>query len=55
MCGIAGQYCIDGTTPDEKLLAAMGERLAHRGPDGSGSHIRRNAGLVHRRLAIIDL
>lgn len=55
MCGIAGQYCPDGRAPDEKLLAAMGERLAHRGPDGSGSHIRGNAGLIHRRLAIIDL
>jgi asparagine synthase (glutamine-hydrolysing) len=55
MCGIAGQYCIDGTKPDETLLAEMSERLTHRGPDGSGSHIRSNAGLVHRRLAIIDL
>ncbi len=55
MCGIAGQFCPDGGRPDEQLLAAMGDRLAHRGPDGSGSHIAKNAGLVHRRLAIIDL
>jgi asparagine synthase (glutamine-hydrolysing) len=33
----------------------MSERLAHRGPDGEGSHICDNTGLVHRRLAIIDL
>lgn len=55
MCGIAGQFCIDGKAPDPALLSAMGERLAHRGPDGEGTHIRGNAGLVHRRLAIIDL
>ncbi|NLD57455.1 MAG: asparagine synthase (glutamine-hydrolyzing), partial [Methanomicrobiales archaeon] len=55
MCGIAGQFCFDGRVPDEPLLTSMGDRLAHRGPDGSGSYIRHNAGLVHRRLAIIDL
>jgi len=55
MCGIAGQYCYSGTLPDEKLLAAMSERLAHRGPDGQGTYIHRNIGLAHRRLAIIDL
>jgi len=55
MCGIAGQYCLDGNAPDGDLLTEMSGRLAHRGPDGSGTHIRGNAGLVHRRLAIIDL
>lgn len=55
MCGIAGQYCYEGGRPDRRLLAAMSERLAHRGPDGEGSHICDNTGLVHRRLAIIDL
>jgi len=33
----------------------MSERLAHRGPDGEGSRICENTGLVHRRLSIIDL
>jgi len=55
MCGIAGQYCFEGGRPDRRLLAAMSERLAHRGPDGEGTHISGNTGLVHRRLAIIDL
>lgn len=55
MCGIAGQYCPDGRGPDTALLLAMGDRLAHRGPDGSGAHFRGNAGLIQRRLAIIDL
>jgi len=55
MCGIAGQYCLDGKAPDSDLLAAMAERLAHRGPDGQGMKICGSTGLVHRRLAIIDL
>ncbi len=29
-------------------------RLAHRGPDGSGTYVRGGAGLGHTRLAIID-
>ena len=38
-------------------LSVMGRLLAHRGPDGSGewSAPEDRAGLVHRRLAIIDL
>lgn len=33
----------------------MGDAIAHRGPDGEGFFVARNVGLVHRRLAIIDL
>ena len=55
MCGIAGQYCLDGKEPDKKLLSVMSERLAHRGPDGEGTHIRGPIAFAHRRLAIIDL
>ncbi len=55
MCGIAGQYCFDGAAPDTKLLSVMSERLAHRGPDGEGTHISGPVALTHRRLAIIDL
>jgi len=55
MCGIAGQYCYNGGQPDRRLLAAMSERLAHRGPDGEGSHVSERIGLIHRRLSIIDL
>jgi asparagine synthase (glutamine-hydrolysing) len=55
MCGIAGQYCYNGSLPDEKLLAEMSKRLAHRGPDGEGTYIHGSIGLAHRRLAIIDL
>jgi len=55
MCGIAGQYSLNGTPPDTTLLSTMGNRLTHRGPDGEGMQIRGSTGLVHRRLAIIDL
>ena len=55
MCGIAGQYSLNGTPPDTTLLSTMGNRLAHRGPDGQGMKICGSTGLAHRRLAIIDL
>ncbi|MFA5247964.1 MAG: asparagine synthase (glutamine-hydrolyzing) [Candidatus Paceibacterota bacterium] len=55
MCGIAGQYCIDGKTPNKDILFTMSQKLAHRGPDGNGIYLNGNVGLVHRRLAIIDL
>ncbi len=54
MCGIGG---FSGPYAPS-LLSAMGERIAHRGPDDSGElfidHIY-PVGLLHRRLAIIDL
>ncbi len=55
MCGIAGQYCFTGKEPDKELLAEMSRRLSHRGPDGEGDWTCESTGLVHRRLAIIDL
>ena len=53
MCGIAG---FAGRF-EPALLAAMSERLAHRGPDGDGEFLdaEHEIGLTHRRLAIIDL
>ena len=53
MCGIAG-FVGSGT---EGTLRAMGAALVHRGPDGEGVEIDRDAGvhLLHRRLAVIDL
>jgi asparagine synthase (glutamine-hydrolysing) len=55
MCGIAGQYCLDGAAPDARLLAEMSARLIHRGPDSDGTRTDGPVGLVYRRLAIIDL
>ena len=60
MCGISGIVSFDGnpTRLAPERLAAMGAALAHRGPDGTGSHVDGSTpgvGLVHRRLSIIDL
>jgi asparagine synthase (glutamine-hydrolysing) len=55
MCGIAGLAMRQGAAPDEPALAAMARALAHRGPDGSGTHVADGVGLAHTRLAIIDL
>ena len=55
MCGIAGQVRFDGRAPDRALLDAMSRALVHRGPDSEGLHLDDRAGLVFRRLAIIDL
>jgi asparagine synthase (glutamine-hydrolysing) len=56
MCGIAGIFDIGGQRPiDSALLHRMTDRLAHRGPDGSGFYIAPGVGLGHRRLAIIDV
>lgn len=55
MCGIAGQLAFSGAAVDTDLLRRMSERLAHRGPDGSGMYADGPVGLAHRRLSIIDL
>ena len=56
MCGIAGLLYADGArTPDRGLLQAMGDSIAHRGPDAQGFLVEPGIGLVHRRLSIIDL
>ena len=56
MCGIAGLFDTRGArTFEAGLLGRMTDRIAHRGPDGSGLHEEPGLGLGHRRLAIIDL
>ena len=56
MCGIAGLLNTDAQRPaDLAILRHMGDAVAHRGPDGEGLLVDRNLGMVHRRLAIIDL
>jgi asparagine synthase (glutamine-hydrolysing) len=54
VCGIAGIVDFRDRPVDSEELEAMGCALAHRGPDGRGLFLRRNVGLAHRRLAIID-
>jgi asparagine synthase (glutamine-hydrolysing) len=55
MCGIAGLMTSDGSKPDSAAVRAMGARLAHRGPDGTGHYQSGSVAMVHRRLAVIDL
>lgn len=55
MCGIAGVVNWDGSRPDEMVLRRMSDEIIHRGPDGGGIKIVAGCGLVHRRLAVIDL
>jgi asparagine synthase (glutamine-hydrolysing) len=60
MCGIAGLIDNALIAATEKLATrarAMGDALAHRGPDGAGVWSDGDAGiaLAHRRLAIVDL
>jgi asparagine synthase (glutamine-hydrolysing) len=56
MCGIAGILFADPCRPaDRAVLKAMGDALAHRGPDAEGFWAEPGVGLVHRRLSIIDL
>src|SRR5262245_34500786 len=56
MCGIAGVLYTDPARPVASgILEAMGQSIAHRGPDGEGFLHEPGLGLVHRRLSIIDL
>ncbi len=56
MCGIAGILYTDRDRPvDPAVLKAMGDSIAHRGPDAEGFWIEPGIGLAHRRLSIIDL
>lgn len=55
MCGIAGMQTTSGQEPSSAVLDAMSDALIHRGPDGEGNFVSGATGLVHTRLAIIDL
>jgi asparagine synthase (glutamine-hydrolysing) len=55
MCGIAGYLQFNGEAVSPVILRRMGEVIAHRGPDGEGLFQDGPCGLVHRRLAILDL
>src|SRR5690606_7991287 len=64
-CGFAGIVAWDERFRiARETLEAMSARIAHRGPDGAGVYLNHEqaitrqtpqCGLVHRRLAIIDL
>jgi len=55
MCGIAGVMMASGAAPESRILDALEGALRCRGPDGVGRYCHENVGLVHTRLAIIDL
>ena len=55
MCGITGFFALDGQPASPDVLRRMTDAVAHRGPDGEGTHTDGGLGLGHRRLAIIDL
>lgn len=56
MCGLAGYFGAAGPVQRHRpYLQQAGALLAHRGPDGAGDWQGEGAGLVHRRLAVIDL
>jgi len=54
MCGLAGIFNLNGNSIGLEALKRMGEKIAHRGPDGEGFYINENVGFVHKRLAILD-
>src|SRR5215203_6177601 len=54
MCGF-GVELRRGAAPDRAALERMHAALAPRGPDGDGIWLDGSAGMVHRRLAVIDL
>lgn len=57
MCGFAGYFSTFETVDPAALLERMGNAIQHRGPDDSGIWVdgKVGIGLVHRRLAIVDL
>ncbi len=56
MCGISGFLHFESDRAAcGTVLEKMNTAIAHRGPDGEGSYLKKNLALGHRRLAIIDL
>lgn len=54
MCGLVGLWNFRGPI-DPAELDRFTDALAHRGPDGRGTHVDGSFALGHRRLAILDL
>lgn len=56
MCGIAGWVSFTEDVREKReALEAMSAALAQRGPDDQGMWITPQAGLAHRRLAVVDI
>ncbi len=55
MCGICGEFHLNGAPADLSAIDAMLSQLTRRGPDHGGSYSDGALAFGHRRLAIIDL
>ena len=55
MCGIAGIINHHADPEAGRILSAMNQAQAHRGPDDSGTYLDDEVAPGHRRLSIIDL
>jgi len=54
MCGIVGVFNLDGKPFPLSQIKKMGNKIAHRGPDGEGFYVSEGIALAHKRLAILD-
>lgn len=54
MCGISGLVTPPGVGTDKAVVRRMMDRLAHRGPDDTGTYDDGTCALGHTRLSIID-
>ena len=55
MCGICGEYRLDGSMPDLNHIQAMMEKIEKRGPERGGTFSDGSLAFGHRRLSILDL
>tara|TARA_B110000046_G_C13021937_1_gene411719 strand:+ start:3156 stop:4901 length:1746 start_codon:yes stop_codon:yes gene_type:complete len=57
MCGISGVIKFGAAEVQVSELKRMSNRMVHRGPDGFGlwTNSKKNVGLAHQRLSIIDV
>lgn len=55
MCGFVGLIHKTQGSPSFEMLKKMADTISYRGPDEEGYFIKKNIGLYHKRLSIIDL
>jgi len=55
MCGICGEFRLNGSQPQLNDIHLMMSRLEKRGPDHAGSYSDGALAFGHRRLSILDL
>ncbi len=55
MCGICGEYRLDGSIPNLNHIQAMMEKIEKRGPERGGTYSDGSLAFGHRRLSILDL